>query len=272
MNKYIISIFLLILVIIISQAASYYLESKITEGIMESYPDYLDTYIEYLLQPVIDYNNAVVDVNVYYNNKNDGYTTIKIPEWNNQMRRHRRRFFSFFLSSPRRPDENPPFTPAQIKDLYNKAQFALRMCYDVDEAFQYAKNKTSVASTTSTEPMNVFLTDMKTIINGRKSLIYKMVYVCISIPSVFSDFIQTPELLKENNELQAAYPNLFIPSPESTYTDILSIFTTYNSIQNLFAVTDNVIIPTTDDFFTKQANNYIDSLNGSITKLLSIYQ
>ena len=259
MNKYIISIFLLILVIIISQGMSFYLENNIQECMMNNLlPDYISNYKGVLMKDVIPYNIAISENNNYdysfyhiYDKNRRRVEWYNLPEYKRQLRK-RRRFFDF-SSRPRYPYYIPPYSNEKIKELYEKAKRATTLSNDIDNAFQSAKNTTSVAisninndskiSTDNINNMKDFLTHIKLLINGPTRYIYKMVYICISIPLGFASFIRDDEIeLYTNNELQAKYSSLIInkiinDNEFSTYSQILDIFTIYKSIQHLFNVT-----------------------------------
>ena len=279
MNKYIISIFLLILVIIISQGTSYYLENNTQEGMMDIIPEYIQKYMTVIGKDTTAYLKAAGENKKYYT---DYYYTeyapfYNVPEYYRQLKRSRRRFFNFRW--PGYPYFIPPHTNEKITELYNKAKRANQVQNDIRNAFNAANNSNMVVS--DIEIMKNFLKDIQSIINGNYSYTYKMIYVCISIPNGFSKFMKDDDNLYENNDLQAHYPTLFVNDELklSTYTQILQIFTTYKSIKHLFASEyDSIILPDSEYFYT-QSNIYINGsndssigLNNSINELLKIYQ
>ena len=200
--------------------------------------DYISNYKGVLMKDVIPYNIAISENNNYdysfyhiYDKNRRRVEWYNLPEYKRQLRK-RRRFFDF-SSRPRYPYYIPPYSNEKIKELYEKAKRATTLSNDIDNAFQSAKNTTSVAISN---------------IN-------------------FASFIRDDEIeLYTNNELQAKYSSLIInkiinDNEFSTYSQILDIFTIYKSIQHLFNVTiieDNNkigLLPDDESFIKESIEN-----------------
>ena len=240
--KFIISIFLLILCIIISQSVDYYLQQSVIEGI----------------------KNIDIDMSKFQDHTKSITSNIKKQAKRLTANPQTTLLIEPLLIEPTSTQPNPKFIEKYISDI--KGYEGVNIS-EINTALAYAKN---VEPINTKEDLSDYLAKLQTGLSGTTtSKIPQLVFFAISLPRAFKLFFFPDEKIPvPYNKLHANMTDIFPNSRPYTQIQIMCILWQQSMV--LFTPSGPIINPN-NDTFQAIIDSYITQIQDAIDELKTFY-